>query len=199
LDIPLLAMQGLFLSRVRYFILRVHEKIERHMKPRIALRAATIGLSAAVFAGMLAAARANLLTQKSVPASMAVAIAEAAFESCTKQGYHVSVHVVGRNGEMLVAIRGDGAAPHTMENSLRKAYTAFTFGAPSGEFAKRVKDNPTLGLAHLAGVIAGQGGLPIKVGDEVIGGVGVSGVPNGADREEACAKAGIDRVADELK
>ena len=171
------------------------------MKPRVVLRVATIVLSATVLAGMLAAAaRANLLTQKSMPTSMALSIAESAFESCTKQGYHVSVHVVGRNGEMLVAIRGDGAAPHTMENSLRKAYTAFTFGAPSGEFAtKRVKDNPTLGLAHLAGVIAGQGGLPIKVGDEVIGGVGVSGVPNGADREEACAKAGIDHVADELK
>jgi uncharacterized protein GlcG (DUF336 family) len=170
------------------------------MKPRIVLRVATIGLSATVLAGMLvAAAHANLLTQKTMPTSVALAIAEGAFESCTKQGYHVSVHVVGRNGEMLVAIRGDGAAPHTMENSLRKAYTAFTFGAPSADFAKRVKDSPTLGLAHLAGVIAGQGGLPIKVGDEVIGGVGVSGVPNGADREEACAKAGIDRVADELK
>jgi uncharacterized protein GlcG (DUF336 family) len=175
-------------------------KMERHVEPRIVLRVAAIGTAATALAGMFAAAAyANLLTQKSMSTPMALAIAESAFESCTKQGYHVSVHVVGRNGEMLVAIRGDGAAPHTVENSLRKAYTAFTFGAPSADFAKRVKDNPTLGLARLAGVIASQGGLPIKVGDEVIGGVGVSGVPNGADREEACAKAGIDRVADELK
>jgi len=164
------------------------------------LRVATICPAAAALAGTLAApVQANLLTQKMMPTSMALAIAESALESCTRQGYDVSVHVVGRNGEMLVAIRGDRAAPHTMENSLRKAYTAFTFGAPSGEFAKRVKDNPTLGLARLTDVIASQGGLPIKVGDEVIGGVGVSGVPNGADREEACAQAGIDHVADDLK
>jgi uncharacterized protein GlcG (DUF336 family) len=200
LDIPLLAMRGYFWAEFDISFCGHRRKVERHMNPRIILRAATIGLAATLLAGILAAAaHANLLTQKSMPASVALAMAEAAFESCTKQGYHVSVNVVGRNGEVLVAIRGDGAAPHTMENSLRKAYTAFTFGAPSGDFAKRVKDNPTLGLARLAGVIAGQGGLPIKVGDEVIGGVGVSGVPNGADREEACAKAGIDRVADELK
>ena len=90
-----------------------------------------------------------------------------------------------------MAIRGDGAAPHTMENSQRKAYTALTFGVPSaGVRQAREAENPTLGLAHLNGVItAGQGGLPIKSVGDVIGAVGVSGVPNGADKEEACAQA----------
>jgi uncharacterized protein GlcG (DUF336 family) len=161
--------------------------------------AAAVGLAAILTAGPLAApAHANLLTQKRLPASVALAIAEAALEACATLG-HVSVHVVGHEGEVLVAVRGDGAAPHTMENSFRKAYTALTFGAPSAEFAKRVNDNPTLGLAHLKDVIAGQGGLPIKSADEVIGAVGVSGVPNGADKEEACAQAGINHVADQLK
>jgi uncharacterized protein GlcG (DUF336 family) len=161
---------------------------------------AAIGIAASLCAGTSAtAAHAALLTQKTMPAAVALAIAQAALEACAKQGYHVSVHVVGREGQMVAAIRGDGAAPHTMENSLRKAYTAFTFGSPSGDFAKRVKDNPTLGLVHLNGVIAGQGGLPIKVGDDVIGAVGVSGVPNGADKEEGCARAAIDSVADQLK
>jgi DNA-binding CsgD family transcriptional regulator/PAS domain-containing protein len=59
---------------------------------------------------------------------------------------------------------------HTMENSWRKAYTALTFGVPSAVFVKRAKENPTLGLARLKGVVAGQGGLPIKSADEVIGG-----------------------------
>jgi uncharacterized protein GlcG (DUF336 family) len=110
----------------------------------------------------------------------------------------VSVTVVGLEGETLVAVRGDGSAPHTFENSQRKAYTARTFRAPSGEFAQRVKDNPTTGAVHLSGVIAAQGALPIKVGDAVIGAVGVSGAPGG-DKDEACAKAGIDKVADQLK
>jgi uncharacterized protein GlcG (DUF336 family) len=143
-------------------------------------------------------ASAQLLTQKSLSAATALAIAQTALETCTKQGYHVSVHVVGRNGEVLVAVRGDEAPPHTMENSQRKAYTARTFRIPSGEFVQRVKDNPTLGAVHLTGIIAARGALPIKVGDEVIGAVGVSGAPGG-DKDEACAKAGIDKVADQLK
>ncbi len=61
-----------------------------------------------------------------------------------------------------------------------------------------MKDNPTTGAAHLAGVVAAQGALPIKIGDEVIGAVGVSGAPVG-DKDEACAKAGIDKVAEQLK
>lgn len=61
-----------------------------------------------------------------------------------------------------------------------------------------MKDNPTLSAVHLANVIAAQGALPIKVGDVVVGGVGVSGAPGG-EKDEACAKAGIEKVADQLK
>ena len=147
---------------------------------------------------LAAPAGAELLTQRSLSAGMALAIAQTALETCTKQGYQVSIHVLGRNGEVLVAVRGDGAPPHTMENSQRKAYTARTFRIPSGEFAQRVKDNPTLGAVHLSGIIAAQGALPIKVGDDVIGAVGVSGAPGG-EKDEACAKTGIDKVADQLK
>src|ERR1700758_4573192 len=147
---------------------------------------------------LTASAGAQLLTEKSLSAGMAMTIAETALETCTKQGYHVSVHVLGLNGEVLLAVRGDGAPPHTMENSQRKAYTARTFHIPSGEFAQRVKDNPTLSAVHLTGVVAAQGALPIKVGDEVIGAVGVSGAPGG-EKDETCAKAGLDKVADQLK
>ena len=97
-----------------------------------------------------------------------------------------------------LAVRGDGAPPHTMENSQRKAYTSRTFRIPSGEFVQRVKDNPTTGAVHLTGIIAAQGALPIKAGDDVIGAVGVSGAPGG-EKDEACSKAGIDKVADQLK
>ena len=163
------------------------------MRPTMACLAA-IGV-----AGMLAApAAGQLLTQKSLSAGMAMAIAQTALETCTRQGYQVSVHVLGRNGEVLVAVRGDNAPPHTMENSQRKAYTSRTFRIPSGEFVQRVKDNPTLGAVHLTGIIAAQGALPIKAGDEVIGAVGVSGAPGG-EKDEVCAKAGIDKVADQLK
>ncbi len=104
---------------------------------------------------------------------------------------------MGRNGEVVVQIRGDDAPPHTIENSRRKAYTSRTFGVSSGELARRVKNDPTLGLVHLNGVIAAQGALPIKLGADVIGAAGVSGSP-GEDKDEACAKVGIDKVSDYL-
>jgi uncharacterized protein GlcG (DUF336 family) len=157
-------------------------------------RLAAIGFACA----LTTPASAQLINQKALSAAMALSIAQTALETCTKQGYHVSVHVLGRDGEVIVAVRGDDAPPHTMENSQKKAYTARTFRIPSGEFAQRVKDNPTTGAVHLSGIVAAQGALPIKVGDEVIGAVGVSGAPGG-DKDEACAKAGIDKVADQLR
>jgi len=162
--------------------------------PATLSRLAAVGIACALGSPVSA----QLLNEKSLSAAMAMTIAQTALETCTKQGYHVSVHVLGRNGEVLVAVRGDGAAPHTMENSQRKAYTARTFRIPSGEFVQRVKENPTTGAVHLSGIIAAQGALPIKVGDDVIGAVGVSGAPGG-DKDEACSKAGIDKVADQLK
>ena len=93
---------------------------------------------------------------------------------------------------------GHRGRPHTIENSFRKAYTSRTFRVPSGEIATRLKDNPTLPFVHLSNVVAAQGALPIKVGDDIIGAVGVSGAPGG-EKDEVCSKAGIDKVADQLK
>jgi len=153
---------------------------------------------AALAIGLAAPASAQLLDHKDLSLATALTIATTASDTCKAQGNLVSVTVVGRQGEILVILRGDNSSPHTIENSRRKAYTARTFRIPSGEFAKRVKDNPTTGLVHLSGVIAAQGALPIKVGDDVVGAVGVSGSPGG-DKDEACAKAGLDKVADQLK
>jgi uncharacterized protein GlcG (DUF336 family) len=156
-------------------------------------------LASVVLAATLAApAGAQLLDHKDLSLATALTIAITAADTCKAQGHRVSVTVVGREGQVLVVLHGDNASPHTVENSRRKAYTARTFRVASGEIARRVKDNPTLGLVHLSGVIALQGALPIKIGEEVIGAVGVSGAPGG-DKDEVCAKAGIDKVADQLK
>jgi uncharacterized protein GlcG (DUF336 family) len=152
--------------------------------------------------GMVAAlampASAQLLAHKDLSLETALTIATTAIETCKGQGYRVSATIVGREGQVIVQLRGDDTGPHTIENSLKKAYTARTFRIPSGDFAQRVKDNPTTGAVHLTGIVAAQGALPIKIGDEVIGAVGVSGAPGG-EKDEACAKAGLDKVADQLK
>ena len=95
-------------------------------------------------------------------------------------------------------VRGDGTGPHTMENSFKKAYTSRTFRVPSGEIGKRFKENPQLGAVFLSNVTPATGALPIKVGEEVIGAAGASGAPGG-DKDEACVKAALDKVADQLK
>jgi uncharacterized protein GlcG (DUF336 family) len=143
-------------------------------------------------------AQAQLITHKDLSAAMAVMIAQTAMATCTASGYRVSVTVLGRNAEVIVQVRGDGASPHTFENSFRKAYTSRTFRIPSGEIAKRFKDDPSYFAIHLSNVIPAQGALPIKVGDDVVGAVGVSGSPGG-EKDEVCAQSGIDKVAGELK
>jgi uncharacterized protein GlcG (DUF336 family) len=151
------------------------------------------------FAGALAtAAQAQLLTNRDISYSVAKTIAETAIESCTTKGYRVSTVVVNRAGEVVVALRSDNASPHTMENARRKAYTALSFRTSTAEYAKRfASDDPVVRQqVTLPNVIAIPGGLPIKVGDEVIGGAGVSGSP-GVD--EPCVQAGLDKVADQLK
>ena len=156
------------------------------------------GLSLASALTCAGSANAQLVTNKDLTLAIALTMAQTAIQTCTSQGYRVSAHVLGRNGEVLVAMRGDGTGPHTLENSMKKAYTARMQRRPSGEFAAAVKDNPTAGALHLANIVPAQGALPIKVGDDTIGAIGISGAPGG-DKDEACAKAGIDKVASDLK
>jgi len=162
------------------------------------LRLATIALASTAAIALAAPAGAQLLAHKDITAEMAVTIAQTAIATCKANGYKVSSTIVGRNGEIIAQIRGDDTGPHTVENSFRKAYTARTFRSPSGALVDRLKAEPTLGLIHLTNVIANQGALPIKVGEEVIGAAGASGAPGG-EKDEACVKAGIDKVADQLK
>jgi uncharacterized protein GlcG (DUF336 family) len=140
----------------------------------------------------------QVLTHKDLSAAIAVNIAQTAMATCTANGYRVSATVVGRNGEVLVQIRGDGTGPHTMENSFKKAFTARTFRIPSGEMEERLKKNPQMGAQYLTGFTTARGALPILVGEDVVGAAGVSGAPGG-EKDEACVKAAIDKVADQLK
>ena len=158
----------------------------------------TIMIALAAAGVSMSSANAQLVSHKDLSVNTAVMIAQTAVQTCKARGYNVSAHVLGRNGEVLVAMRGDDTGPHTFENSFKKAWTARAQRAPSVNFANAVKMNPTVGAIHLSNMVPAQGGLPIMVGDDVIGAVGVSGAPGG-DKDEACAKAAIDKVAPDLK
>jgi uncharacterized protein GlcG (DUF336 family) len=139
-----------------------------------------------------------LLNHKDLPLATALTIATAASELCRSQGYTVSVAVVGREGQVLVHLRGDASPPHSFENSFRRAYTALTYRQPSGKVEERVRKDPLDQLVHLTNVMAAQGGLPVIVAGDTIGAVAVSGSPGG-DKDEACARAGLDRASALLK
>ena len=139
----------------------------------------------------------GIVTQKNITLELAQTIANAAIAQCRSMGYKISVTVVDREGLPLVMMRDDGAGLSTPEGSDRKAYTARAFSQPSADFVKRLQDRPdTVGSRHYSRILALAGGLPIKVGDEIVGAVGVSGTPG---KDDDCSQAGIDKVADQLK
>ncbi len=156
-------------------------------------------MAAAGVAAVLAvpsSVNAQVLMQRELSVEMALTIAETALAECTAR---VSVAVVDRAGRLkrLPAGRRSVAAQYRARRP-QGLYGATRSGAPrsSGRSAPRPR---TQGQRSLANVIPLQGGVPIKVGEETIGGVGLSGAPNGGPQEEACGKAGIAKVADQLK
>jgi uncharacterized protein GlcG (DUF336 family) len=136
--------------------------------------------------------------EKNVSMKMAMMIMDGAIEQCTKDGYKVSVAIVDKGGNLAASVRGDGTNPHTMEFARLKAYTSRTRGQTSLEVQKLMEKPENAWLKQIPNVVGIGGGVPIKVGSETIGGVGVSGAPGG-EKDEACANAGIAKVADSLK
>jgi uncharacterized protein GlcG (DUF336 family) len=160
----------------------------------IAKSLAGFGIAAALSSS---AAAQGIVLQKNITLALAQTIADAAIAQCRSMGFKVSVTIVDREGLPVVMLRDDGAGLHTPEGSDRKAYTARAFGQSSAAFAKRLEDRPeTVGSRHYSRVLAIAGGLPIKAGDEIVGAIGVSGTPG---KDDDCAQAGIDKVADQLK
>src|SRR5919204_2616388 len=135
---------------------------------------------------------AQLLQRKELSYPIALTIAQAALEDCKGRGYATSVVVVDRGGNTVVALRGDDASVHTIENARRKAYTAMTFKMTTEDFIKEMPTRPVRReQTTLPHVIAINGGVPIKAGNDVIGGVGLSGSPG---KDEECVNAGLEKA-----
>jgi uncharacterized protein GlcG (DUF336 family) len=148
-------------------------------------------------ASIISIASAQLLDRKDLSFATALTVATGALEACKARGYATSVVVVDRGGNTVVALRGDNAGHHTMENARRKAYTAMTFKMTTEAFLQEMKTRPVRReQTTLPNVIAINGGVPIKVGNGVIGGVGLSGSP-GVDEE--CVNAGMEKVSQSLQ
>lgn len=148
-----------------------------------------------VLLGSLAGAQ-ELIVQKVLPLEAAMKVAQGAMERCKADGYKVSVTIVDASGAVKLQLRGDGTNAHTVELSKQKAYTAMTYKRTSAETLTMWK---TAGVfPNIPGTVAIGGGVPIKAGADVIGGIGVSGAPGG-EKDEVCADEGIKKIASILK
>jgi len=143
----------------------------------------------------VASAADELPREATLPLALASKAAAAAQDKCKQDGYRVTVAVVDRAGVLKVLVRGDGAGPHTTDSSTKKAYTAASLRRPTAELAEMVAKTPTAeGLHHMNDkILILGGGLPIEIGGEVVGGIGVGGAPGG-HLDAACAQAGLDSI-----
>ena len=165
---------------------------------RVNLLTAATALGALTSLTAWAAETLPVESHKVLSAALAVEAAQAAIAACKAQGYNVTVTVADRIGTPKVVIVRDGPPGVGAEVTRRKAYTAAVQRVSTGDYTKRVSTpgafNPGMFDSQLA---TGQGGMPIKVGEDTIGGIAVGGAPGG-DKDEACAIAGIDKIKDRL-
>ncbi len=138
---------------------------------------------------------AGLFAERSISTDAALELATASLQKCRADGYKVTV--INRHTRTAVVLSDDGVNPHTIENSYRKAYTAFTTRTGTVEMAKRTQP----GLASfmlLANITALDGGVPIFASNkELVGAIGISGAPGG-EKDTACAMVGLEKIAGKL-
>jgi uncharacterized protein GlcG (DUF336 family) len=135
-----------------------------------------------------------------LPVALATQAATTAMEKCKADGYRVSVAVVGRSGRVKALLRGDGAGPHTLNSSRKKAFTAASMRRPTSEFAQLITQMPAIqGLRDMdPDILILGGGLPIIMEGDVVGGIGVGGAPGG-HLDDACAEAGLKSIGAAIK
>ncbi len=142
----------------------------------------------------------EILTERQISLSLAQEAAVAAVEQCRADGFQVSAAVVDRAGNLKALLRDDGTSPHTVESSRRKAFTASLFRSSTADLAARTARDPA--AANLEDITDGLlflgGGLPIRAGEDVIGGIGVGGAPR-AEADQVCAQAGLETIGDRLR
>lgn len=157
----------------------------------------TLALTAMLLAPTAAFAQ-DLPTAPYLPLDLATTAAQAALEACVAGGHNVSVAVVARDGATKVLLKADMSGPHTGSSAEGKAFTAAALGRDAGELADFIAANPQNdGLRDMdTRFVIQAGGLPIRIGEALVGGIGVGGAPNGG-LDADCARAGLTAIGAE--
>ncbi len=139
-----------------------------------------------------------LVDFKVLSPSAALELAQAALDSCRKEGFQVAVSVVDRFGTAQVLLRDRFAGPHTPETARRKAWTAVSFRSDTLELSKLTQaGQPQSGVRFVGEALMLGGGVQIEAAGSIVGGVGVSGAPGGQE-DDTCARAGIEAISDKI-
>ncbi|WBY01232.1 heme-binding protein [Ramlibacter tataouinensis] len=133
-------------------------------------------------------------TERNMSLDLASQLAGATVAACSAGGYAVAATVVDRAGTVRAVHRADLAGPHTLEASRLKAYTAASAKNSTLAMMEAAQKNPAAAnLVNIPGYLLLGGGVPVKVGNEVIGAIGVGGAPGG-HLDEQCAMAALDKA-----
>jgi len=126
----------------------------------------------------------------------ALRIGKAAIEKCRKEGVQITVTVIDRGGDPQVVLRDTLAMDVSIPISMKKAYTAMEFNSPTSAMEERFKG--AYNVPKIDELVISTGGIPINIAGNIMGGIGVSGAPS-VLTDEACAKAGLAAVQDDLE
>lgn len=156
-----------------------------------------LALTVALLAPTSALAQ-ELPTAPYLPLDMAQTAVRAALDACAAEGHNVSVAIVARSGVTSVVLRADNAGPHTVGSSTGKAFASASLGRDTAGLAEFIGGNPQNdGLRDMdPRLVIQAGGLPIKIGGALVGGIGVGGAPSG-DIDTTCARKGLDAIGAE--
>lgn len=139
-----------------------------------------------------------LVTYKSLSPEVALEAAQAALKRCRADGYQVAVVVLDRFGQPLVLLRDRFAGLPAPETASDKAYTALSFRSDTSALVKSVQSGKlSAALGTLPHVRFIAGGVLVEAAGSPVGAVGVSGA-SGGDKDEACARAGVEAIRDKL-
>jgi uncharacterized protein GlcG (DUF336 family) len=156
-------------------------------------------LAAALLLSATLAQAQGVRSERTLSLELANQIAGATVAACAANGYAVAATVVDRAGVVKAVQRADNAGPHTLGSAERKAWTSASARNNTLAMMEGAQKNPAAAnLVHLPGFLLLGGGVPVRVGNEVIGAVGVGGAPGG-HLDEQCAVAALEKLKDQIK
>ena len=156
------------------------------------IKAATLGLSL-VSAGAMAAS-AEPLNQTNMSLKLANQLVAATLQACHADNRSAVVAVVDRGGRLVALQRDDNIGPHNTAAAQRKAFTSLSTKTASRKLSDIARNNPeSENLNTVEDLLLLGGGVPVRIGDQVIGAIGVAGA-GGSAIDEGCALAALETI-----